>query len=185
MMLQFKLLPLVLIIHLVHSNSKDLEVDSTGSYASCIDSDDEMASDSNCYCYNQPEMNFEHSICVTTNDATTTTPKKCPVGQPFPKDNYRLVQEKCFYFERGYKNFEDAKENCKQMGGKLYEPENVVGMHHIARVAFGISNFVGALAWIGITDIESEGNFAYDSNGQSILFNPPWYPGYIFILGLL
>ena len=134
-------------------------------------------------------MNFEHSICVTTDDATTTTPtptpKKCPVGQPFPKDNYRLVQGKCFYFERGYKIFEDAKENCKQMGGKLYEPENVVKMQHIARIAFGISNFVGALAWIGITDIESEGNFAYDSNGQSILFNPPWHPRYIFIIGLL
>ena len=123
---------------------------------------------------------------------TTTTPFICPLDDPYPQfGQYQLVQGKCFYFERGRKNFKEAKENCKQMGGKLYEPENVVKMQHIARIACGVSNFNGALAWIGITDIESEGNFAYDSNGQSILFNPPWSPelgpGYIliFMLGLL
>jgi hypothetical protein len=28
---------------------------------------------------------------------------------------------------------------------------------------------------IGITDIAKEGNLVYESNGQSINFNPPWY----------
>ena len=64
-------------------------------------------------------------------------------------ETYRLIQGKCFYFEWKHKIFEDAKENCKQKGGKLYEPMDVVMMKKIAKM----SAIVGrAWAWIGITD---------------------------------
>jgi hypothetical protein len=86
---------------------------------------------------------------------------------------YRLIQGKCFYFEWEHKIFKDAKENCIQKGGKLYEPMDVVMMKEVAK----ISPIGGhAWAWIGITDTAKEGNYVYDSNGQSIKFIPPWSP---------
>ena len=71
-------------------------------------------------------------------------------------------------------NFEDARENCKQKGGKLYEPKDAVEIKQMASIAWGVHAYGGAFAWIGITDTASEGTFVYNSNGQSITFNPPW-----------
>ena len=100
MMMQFKILLLVLMLHIVHSIDKDLEMDSTTSHESCIDLD-ETKSESNCFCYNEPEKNFEYSICAPTIEATTkmtttTTPFICPVqtDNQYPANSYRLVQGK-------------------------------------------------------------------------------------------
>ena len=85
MMLQFKNFLLALIFQRVHSNNKDfeIEIDSTTSYESCNDPD-ETASESNCYCYNEPEKDFEYSICFATN-GTTTTPSNCPLDAKIVK----------------------------------------------------------------------------------------------------
>ena len=178
--MQSKILLLVLIFHIVHSIDKNLEKDSTTSHESCVEPDETM-SESNCFCYNEPEKDFEYSICApaidkttTTTMTTTTTPKICPVGQPYPKDNYRKAQGKCFYFERAAMNFEDARENCKQKGGKLYEPKNALEIKQMASIAWGVIQYGSGFAWIGITDTANEGTFVYDSNDQSITFNPPW-----------
>ena len=171
-MLQFKILLLSLIFQCVHSNF-EIEIDSTTSYESCNDPD-ETEPESNCYCYNEPETDFEYSICIATNgNGTTTTPNNCPQDANDIYETYRLIQGKCFYFEWKYKNFEDAKENCKQKGGKLYEPMDVVIMKEVAKMS-AIGGH--AWAWIGITDTAKEGNYVYDSNGQSIKFSPPWAP---------
>ena len=88
--MQSKILLLVLIFHIVHSIDKNLEKDSTTSHESCVEPDETM-SESNCFCYNEPEKDFEYSICAPTIDTTMTTtktPKICPVGQPYPEDNY-------------------------------------------------------------------------------------------------
>ena len=77
MMLQFKILLLARIFQRVHSNNKDFEIDSTTNYESCNDPDVNV-SESNCYCYKEPEKDFEYSICVATNN-TTTTPNNCPL----------------------------------------------------------------------------------------------------------
>ena len=65
------------------------------------------------------------------------------------------------FFEWKYKNLEDAKENCKQKGGKLYEPMDLIKMKEIAKMS-AIGRH--AQAWIGITDTAKEGNCVYDSN---------------------
>ena len=57
-MLQFKILLLSVIFQRVHSNF-EIEIDSTTSYESCNDPV-ETASESNCYCYNEPEVDFEY-----------------------------------------------------------------------------------------------------------------------------
>ena len=170
--MQSKILLLVLTFHIVHSSDKDLEMDSTTSHESCVDPD-ETTSESNCFCYNEPEKQFEYSICAPTIE-TTTTPFICPEKGKF--SFYRLVQGKCFYFERAYMNWEGARDNCKQKGGKLFEPKNVAELKQIALIAYNVIGNV-AMAWIGITDIASEGTFIYDSNGQSITFNGGNIPG--------
>ena len=172
-MMQSKILLLVLIFHIVHSSDKDLEMDSTTSHESC-DDPDETTSESNCFCYNEPEKQFEYSICTPTIETTTTTPFICPVKGKF--SFYRLVQGKCFFFERAYMNWEGARDNCKQKGGKLFEPKNVAELKQIALIAYNVFGNV-ATAWIGITNIANEGTFIYDSNGQSITFNGGNIPG--------
>ena len=174
-MMHFKILLLVLIFHIVHSNYEDLEIDSTTSHESCVEPD-ETTSESNCFCYDEPEKEFEYSICAPAIDTTTATPFICPVKgvEAYPRDKYRLVQGKCFYFEGTYMNWQGARDNCKQKGGKLFEPKNVAEFKQVALIAYYVSQYGYTTAWIGITDTASEGNFVYDSNGQSITFNPPW-----------
>ena len=176
MLLQFKFILLTPIFPLVLSNYEEFDMDSIAIDESCKTPDETML-ESNCYCYSQPEMDFEYSICATTNDTTTTTiPFICPLDEPYPQfGQYQLVQGKCFYFEKVKKNFTEAMANCKQKGGKLYEPINVVQMKKVSKIgAIG----GGHLTWIGITDIAMEGNYVYDSNGKSINFSPPWITGY-------
>ena len=158
MLQQFKILLLALIFHIVRSNYEGYEIDSTTSHEICTEPD-KTASDSNCYCYSQPETDFEYSIC---------SPKKCQKYKHNCKDpGYFMVHGKCFYFEKDGKNFKDAKENCKCKGGKLYEPKGM------AKIKEDLTNSgPGTWAVIGITDIPGEGNWAYDSNGQNINFSP-------------
>ena len=155
MLLQFKFILLTPIFPLVLSNYEEFDVDSIAIDESCKKSDETML-ESNCYCYSQPEMDFEYSICATTNDTTTTIPFICPLDEPYPQfGQYQLVQGKCFYFEKVKKNFTEARANCKQKGGKLYEPIDVAQMKKVSKIgAIG----GGHLTWIGITDIAMEGN---------------------------
>ena len=162
MLQQFKILLLVLVFNLVHSNYEDFEIDSSASHDSCTEPD-ETVSEANCYCYSQPETDFEYSVCA---------PKKCQQYRHNCKDpGYFLVQGKCFYSGKDRKDFKDAKENCKFKGGKLYEPKDIVKMKEVL-IKSGLGH---NWALIGIKDISakaSEGNYAYDSNNKSINFSP-------------
>ena len=77
----------------------------TTSYESCTEPN-ETGTESNCYCYSQPETDTEYSICA---------PKNCPVNDP----NYYYIHGRCFYFESDVKTFVKSRENCKAKGGKL------------------------------------------------------------------
>ena len=167
MLHQFKILLFALIFHIVYSNYEDYDVDSTTSDESCI-RPDETASESNCYCYGQPETDFEYSICATN---------KCLLDD----SRYQLIHGKCFYFEKETKNFLDARENCKKKGGRLYEPKNGLELKNIAKIAHDVIKITvigNKLAWIGILDSATdapgsvkEGTMVYDSNGLKIQFN--------------
>ena len=93
----------------------------------------ETPTESNCYCYSQPKIDFEHSICA---------PKKCPLddaccigGYNTTDANYQSVYGRCFCIEREAKTFVNSKENCKAKGGKIYEPKNVVELNEIANLS--------------------------------------------------
>ena len=154
----FKILLLPLIFHIVLSNYEGHEIDSTTSHKICTKPDETM-SDSKCYCYSQPETDFEYSICAA---------KRCQKYKHNCKDpGYFMVHGKCFYFEKDGKNFKDAKANCKCKGGILYEPKDAAKMKEVLKNS-GTSNW----AVTGIADMTGKGNWAYDSNGQNINFSP-------------
>ena len=170
MLHQFRIFLIVLIFHFVLSNFEDYDMDSITSDESCTGTA-EAGTELNCYCYSQPETYFEYSICA---------PKKCPLND----DKYQSVHGRCFYFENEWLTFVDARENCKAKGGKLYEPKDVDEMNEIAKIS-GLPNW----SWIGLRIIYKDAplswnlndvNYVYDSNNQSINFDPPWlgYNGY-------
>ena len=161
MLQQFKILLFALIFHSVNSNYEDFDMDSITSDESC-NMPDGTGSESNCYCYSQPETDFEYSICAKN---------KCLLDD----SRYQLINGKCFYFEKETKNFLDARENCKKKGGRLYEPKNGSELKNIAKIALdviGITLIGNKQAWIGILDSATgapgsaiEGTYVYDSNG--------------------
>ena len=149
MLQQFKIFLVVLVFNLVHSNYEDFEIDSSASHDSCTEPE-ETVSEENCYCYSQPETDFEYSVCPQKKSKQFSHNCKDP--------GYFLVQGKCFYSEKDSKDFKDAKENCKCRGGKLYEPKDIVKMKEVLIK----SDLCGNWALIGIRDISakaSEGNY--------------------------
>ena len=71
MLLQFKHILLSIIFSRVHSRNEHFDMGSTTSDESCNKRDD-TGSESNCYCYSQPEINFEYSTCAIPNVALDT-----------------------------------------------------------------------------------------------------------------
>ena len=63
MLLQFKNILLSIIFSCVHSRNEDFDMSSTTSDESC-NKPDAVGSESNCYCYSQPEIDFEYSTCA-------------------------------------------------------------------------------------------------------------------------
>ena len=97
---------------------------------------------------------------------------KCPTSKP----NYHSIDNRCYYFEKTSKTYNDAKQNCNTKftrGGKLFEPKSSSLNKKVNRVALGIRS---AHWWIGINDKRNEGSWVYDSDGTSVTFSIPWYP---------
>ena len=98
---------------------------------------------------------------------------KCPTSKP----NYHFIDNRCYYFEKTSKTYNDAKRNCNTKftrGGKLFEPKSSSLNKKVNKVALGIRS---ANWWIGINDKRNEGSWVYDSDGTSVTFSIPWYPG--------
>ena len=72
--------------------------------------------------------------------------------------------------------YDNAKDNCAEKGGKLFEPASWDQNKLVSTVFNDI--WEGGGCWIGVNDIAVEGNFKYESSGATIPFSPPWYPGY-------
>ena len=65
------------------------------------------------------------------------------------------------------KSHAEAIRACKRLGRKLFEPRDFSVNSEVLALAKskGVTRF-----WIGIHDITNEGNFTYDSNGQTISY---------------
>ena len=92
MLLQLKHIFLSIIFSLVHSSNEDFNMGSTTSNESC-NKPDAVVSESNCYCYSQPEINFEYSTCAIPNVAldTGTHDTKTEEADEVQIFNYQLL----------------------------------------------------------------------------------------------
>jgi len=77
----------------------------------------------------------------------------------------------CFRMGSGKKNFTDAQEDCKSLGGYLAEPRSA-----------SINNFLKTLTfdrrlWIGLSDEEIEGTWVWQSDNAVVTWED-WYSGH-------
>ena len=97
---------------------------------------------------------------------------QCPTTNP----NYQAIDNICYYFETKPKTYDDAKQNCntKFTQGKLFEPKSLASNKKVYLAALDTKNIDW---WLGINDKRNKGSWVYDSDGSSIAFSIPWYPG--------
>ena len=92
--------------------------------------------------------------------------KLCPVGDP----RYKLVLDKCYYFEVRPMNYPDAKFNCQDKFygeiGQLLEPLQVQEMENVYNVAKNSFNFGGI--WIGVEYKDVNSSFVLATSQQSV-----------------
>ena len=109
-----------------------------------------------------------------------TTLTSCPTA--FASDNrYNFILGRCYFFLTSTKSFSDAQDNCNTIFGsgkigQLYEPKSKEESMKIAVASHGI--FGDKWAWIGVTDIITEGTFKYHSDNHPINYSPTWYAHY-------
>ena len=72
-----------------------------------------------------------------------------------------------YYIHVGGKSYEKALDYCITKGGKLAEPKSDLASNDTITLAETVT-VEGNGVWIGINDISEEGNFTYESNGNSI-----------------
>lgn len=92
------------------------------------------------------------------------------------EDGWEYMNGKCYKVIADLKTWEEAKENCKSLGGKLAEPQSPCESE-LLRHFFQIARPLGAtdsIAYIGINDIDTEGKFVFASNDQDVPYEY-WY----------
>ena len=97
------------------------------------------------------------------------------------KDGWKSILGKCYKVVTQRKNWEDAKKHCKDLNGKLAEPQN----RYISDLLHGylqsiedqspyrVPNFIynkDKFAFIGVNDKNLEGKFVFDSNNNEVQF---------------
>ena len=95
----------------------------------------------------------------------------CPIHDP----NYASVEGVCYFFDTTYRTKEEAKSYCTSNHGKLWEPKTIKKINDVHTKAISVTNSQNW--WIGMSDIESEGTFKFDSDGDVFPFpgkKSPW-----------
>ena len=90
-------------------------------------------------------------------------------------DNYKVINNVCYYFERQKKTYNDAQLNCRAkfgtLGAHLFEPytkEISMEVYKIAKSVLGTSE---SYWWIGIDSKDSgSSQWRYASDGSSLRF---------------
>ena len=63
------------------------------------------------------------------------------------------IRDTCFYFETSLKTFYDATEHCRNLNGRLYEPEQLIENNELFEIVadkFDFQPHLEPYAWIGI-----------------------------------
>jgi len=109
----------------------------------------------------------------TTEEPTTPGPPDCPTAS-----NFMSINGTCYAVEKGNRDYDTTQTRCGEIfgevfgngvGGKIFEPASVNAVHEIVREAGAIFNALGhgdPMVWLGMTDRDSEGTWAYASSGE-------------------
>ena len=97
----------------------------------------------------------------------------CPIDNP----QYVSVGPKCYYFDTSPNSKQDAASICvNDINGRLWEPKRIEMMNQIHSKAMEFSKL--DYWWVGVSDINEEGLFQYDSTAQTFPFTngiAPWF----------
>ena len=92
--------------------------------------------------------------------------------------NYHLIGNLCVYFEAQKMATSSARTNCAgKFGndhGRLFEPKSLTTYQSVYDVVKPLEHQTN---YIGVDDLNSEGNYVYSSNGGAISFTLPWRSG--------
>jgi hypothetical protein len=99
-----------------------------------------------------------------------------------PKSKW--IDGKCFYFLQEIKTYEDAQYECSDwfktfdgnVQGRIYEPRNRANFELIFKTATDIFGSQNPVFWLGIDDIQTNGEFRYRSDDK--LATNSWTPWY-------
>ena len=89
---------------------------------------------------------------------------------------YASFGNTCYYFDTVERTILEARLNCIDNHGKLWEPKTSDRMNQIQIKGMEFATVVGGW-WVGITDEQNEGHFYYYSNFENFNFAPnsaPW-----------
>ena len=85
----------------------------------------------------------------------------CPIENP----NYKMISQRCYYFEATKKTFSEAQENCAAkfgiLGGHLAEPKTAEISVESNKYAEKVVN--SNYYWIGYDRLGQSGNWEYSS----------------------
>ena len=99
----------------------------------------------------------------------------CLVNDVAFSKEFKLIQGKCYAFDNGLRTYDATQVRCGQIfgnnvSGKIFEPRTDQVLEDVlknAKIAWSGDSPSNPQLWLGITDRNSEGNFAYSSDGQS------------------
>ena len=124
----------------------------------------------------KPSQTDIEALKVSLSKTIDQLPPPCPTND----FQFKIINNRCVYFEKTSLDYDKAIENCKEKlkdyggGGILYEPNSIAEQKRIVDMAYEHS-FGSNWAWIGVTDKTTEGQFTYNSNNQPINFTPDWH----------
>jgi len=93
----------------------------------------------------------------------------CPTNDP----NYFEVHGKCYFTDKIARTFDGSQAHCKKVfpfGGRLFEPKDLSTNEEVQKAGIRIYGDTGA--WIGITDIISQGSYKYASDNGNLTISP-------------
>ena len=99
---------------------------------------------------------------------------------PYNNTGYVSIGNACYFFGTDELTFEGAKSFCSNkfgiQKGKLWEPKTIMETKQVYAKAKEVSK--SQHWWIGVSDLQTEGTFRYESTGNIVHFavkKAPWY----------
>ena len=105
-------------------------------------------------------------VVVYKNNAHCLIFKSSSILDPCP-ENWQQIELGCYLFVKDYALFSNAEQNCRNLDAELFEPDDAEVNNHVFEAAR--SENMGC-SWVGITDIEGQGNFVYNSDYTEIVW---------------